>query len=103
MNIVQKNIAVESATCDACGAEADRQILSAGTDHGLPDGADLYAYSTNLPAGWVSETRQGGEESKRTLCGDCAGTVKEAVETAISIVPRKKPLPPVIGDVKPTG
>jgi hypothetical protein len=97
MNIIPMNIAVESATCDGCGAEASLRVISAGRDHGLPDGADLFAYATTLPDGWVAETRQGAEESKRTLCVDCAGTVKQATEAAVSTIAKKNPIDPKLG------
>jgi hypothetical protein len=88
MTIISLNIAVDSATCDGCGAKADRQIITAtrygfGGNGGPPDGADMLAQDTTLPLGWVTESRKGAEDSSRVLCATCAGTAKTAVETAM--------------------
>jgi hypothetical protein len=91
MKIIPLNVAVESATCAGCGAEADLQVVSAtrygfGGNSGPPEGADLLASQTALPEGWVQEDRKGAESSSRILCGACAGAAKTAVETALPAI-----------------
>jgi hypothetical protein len=91
MKIKTLNVAVESAVCAGCGAEADPQIIAAtrygfSGNPGPPKGADLLAQQTALPEGWVQEYRKGAESSSRILCATCAGTAKTAVETALPAI-----------------